>query len=169
MARLWARTGMRRFDSPDGRSLGVVIPCVGRGFKGRVISLVSVYGFVSGAGFDKERRDMFESLSNLLGQLPFDRYGLWVGTLMRRLDLRGSVRKVHLVLLPTGVGQGQGIRWWSGHRGKGCVFFFLIHRKGAGIRGSTQRVSEDIRLIISFVGKGIIVFSVLRRSCLRIL
>ena len=37
MARLWVRTGMRRFDSPDGRSLGVVIPCVGRGFKGRVL------------------------------------------------------------------------------------------------------------------------------------
>ena len=76
MARLWVRTGMRRFDSPDGRSLGVVIPCVGWSFKGRVISLVSVYGPVSGAGFDKERRAMFESLSNLLGQLPFR--SLWV-------------------------------------------------------------------------------------------
>ena len=53
MARLWARTGMRRFDSPDGRSktLGVVIPCVGRGFKGRVLSLVSVYGPCFGCGF----------------------------------------------------------------------------------------------------------------------
>ena len=52
------------------------------GFKGRVLSLVSVYGPVSGAGFDdKERRDMFESLSNLLGQqltvsFLFGRYGL---------------------------------------------------------------------------------------------
>ena len=49
------------FDSPDGRSLGLVIPCEGRGFKGWVLSLVSVYGPVSGAGFDRERRDMFES------------------------------------------------------------------------------------------------------------
>ena len=76
MARLWVKSGMRRFDSPDGRSVGVVIPCVGRGFKGRVISLVSVYGPVSGSGFDKDRRDMFDSLSNLLGQLPFR--SLWV-------------------------------------------------------------------------------------------
>ena len=76
MARLWVRHGMRRFDSPDGRSLGVVIPCVGRGFRGRVLSLVSVYGPVSGSGFEKERRDMFDSLSNLLGQLPFR--SLWV-------------------------------------------------------------------------------------------
>ena len=37
---------------------------------------MSVYGPVSGAGFDKERRDVFESLSNLLGQLPFR--SLWV-------------------------------------------------------------------------------------------
>ena len=38
--------------SPDGRSLAVVVPRAGRGFKGRVLSLVSVYGPVSGSGFD---------------------------------------------------------------------------------------------------------------------
>ena len=35
-----------------------------------------MHGPVSGAGFDQERRDMFESLSFLLGQLPFR--SLWV-------------------------------------------------------------------------------------------
>ena len=110
MARLWVRTGMRRFDSPDGRSLGVVIPCVGRGFKGRVISLVSVYGPVSGAGFDKERRDMFESLSNLFGQLPFR--SLWVvgGDFNAEIGFKGDGEEGTLVLLPTGVGLNPGIR-----------------------------------------------------------
>ena len=62
--------GERRHDSPDGRSLAVVVPCAGRGFKGRVLSLASVYGPVSGAGFDDERRVMFDSLSAILGLLP---------------------------------------------------------------------------------------------------
>ena len=60
---------------------------------------------------DKERRDMFESLSNLLGQLPFR--SLWVvgGDFNAEIGFKGgSVRKVRLVLLPTGVGQDQGIR-----------------------------------------------------------
>ena len=57
MARMWRRGGAKRFDSPDGRSLAVIVPCAGRGLRGRVLSLVSVYGPVSGAGFDNERRD----------------------------------------------------------------------------------------------------------------
>ena len=51
MANMWRRGGERRHDAPDGRSLAVVIPCAGRGFRGRVLSLVSVYGPVSGACF----------------------------------------------------------------------------------------------------------------------
>ena len=44
MASMWRRGGERRHDSPDGRSLAAVVPCAGRGFRGRVLSLVSVYG-----------------------------------------------------------------------------------------------------------------------------
>ena len=114
MARLWVRTGMRRFDSPDGRSLGVVIPChpcVGRGFRGRVLSLVSVYGPVSGSGFDKERRDMFDSLSNLLGQLPFR--SLWVvgGDFNAEIGFQGVGEEGTLgAFAHAGVGLDQGIR-----------------------------------------------------------
>ena len=35
MANMWRRGGERRQDSPDGRSLAVVVPCGGRGFVGR--------------------------------------------------------------------------------------------------------------------------------------
>ena len=31
MARMWRRGGAKRFDSPDGRSLAVIVPCAGRG------------------------------------------------------------------------------------------------------------------------------------------
>ena len=48
----------------------------GRGLKGRVLSLVSCYGPVSGAVFDDERRAMFDGLSTLLGSLPFR--SVWV-------------------------------------------------------------------------------------------
>ena len=51
------RGGQVRHDSPDGRSLAVVVPCTGRGLRGRVLSLVSVYGPVSGSGVDDERKD----------------------------------------------------------------------------------------------------------------
>ena len=49
---------------------------LGRGFRGRVLSLVSVYGPASGAAFDQERRRMFDCLSTLLGLLPFR--SVWV-------------------------------------------------------------------------------------------
>ena len=65
-----------RHDSPDGRSLAVVVPCAGRGLRGRVLSLVSVYGPVSGSGFDDERKDMFEGVSFLLGRIPVN--SVWV-------------------------------------------------------------------------------------------
>ena len=76
MARMWRRGGAKRFDSPDGRSLAVIVPCAGRGLRGRVLSLVSVYGPVSGAGFDNERRVLFDSLSVILGSLPLR--SVWV-------------------------------------------------------------------------------------------
>ena len=76
MARMWRRGGAKRFDSPDGRSIAVIVPCAGRGLRGRVLSLVSVYGPVSGAGFDNERRIMFDSLSVILGSLPLR--SVWV-------------------------------------------------------------------------------------------
>ena len=76
MARMWDRGGRVRHDSPDGRVIGVVVPCAGRGLKGRVLSLVSCYGPVSGSGFDDERRTMFDGLSTLLGSLPFR--SVWV-------------------------------------------------------------------------------------------
>ena len=54
----------------------MIVPCAGRGFRGRVLSLVSVYGPVSGAGLDSERRIMFDSLSVILGSLPLR--SVWV-------------------------------------------------------------------------------------------
>ena len=76
MARMWDRGGRVRHDSPDGLAIGLVVPCAGRGLKGRVLSLVSCYGPVSGAAFDDERRAMFDGLSTLLVSLPF--HSVWV-------------------------------------------------------------------------------------------
>ena len=42
MANMWRRGGNIRYDSSDGRSLAVIVPCAGRGVRGRVLSLVSV-------------------------------------------------------------------------------------------------------------------------------
>ena len=69
MANMWRR-GNIRYDSSDGRSLVVIVPCAGRGVRGRVLSLVSVYGPVSGSGFDADMRVMFDELSSLLSKLP---------------------------------------------------------------------------------------------------
>ena len=70
MANMWRRGGNIRYDSSDGRSLAVIVPCAGRGVRGRVLSLVSVYGPVSGAGFDADRQVMFDELSLLMSKLP---------------------------------------------------------------------------------------------------
>ena len=69
--------------------MGVVIFCVGRGLKSRVLSLVFYYGPVSGASFDDERRVMFDGLSTHLGSLSF--HLVWVVgvTSMQRLVLEG--------------------------------------------------------------------------------
>ena len=39
MANMLRRGGAKRFDSPDGRSLAVIVPCAGRGLRGRVLLL----------------------------------------------------------------------------------------------------------------------------------
>ena len=67
---MWRQGGNIRYDSSDGRSLAVIVPCAGRGVRGRVLSLVSVYGPVSGAEFDADRRVMFDELSLLMAKLP---------------------------------------------------------------------------------------------------
>ena len=67
---MWRRGGNTRYDSSDGRSLAVIAPCAGHGVRGRVLSLVSVYGPVSGSGFDADGRVMFDELSSLLSKLP---------------------------------------------------------------------------------------------------
>ena len=89
MANMWRRGGERRHDSPDGRSLAVVVPCAGRGSRGKVLSLVSVYGPVSGAGFDDERRVMFDSLSAILSLLP--EHSVWIigGDFNAEIGFRG--------------------------------------------------------------------------------
>ena len=88
---MWRRGG--NDDSSDGRSLAVVVPCAGRGVRGRVLSLVSVYGPVSGSGFDVDRRVMFDELSSLLSKLPASiGLGLLVVISMLRLDL-GELEK----------------------------------------------------------------------------
>ena len=40
MANMWRRGGAKRFESLDGRSLAVIVPCAGRGFRSRVLSIV---------------------------------------------------------------------------------------------------------------------------------
>ena len=73
---MWTRGVQRRFDSSDGRSLGIIVPCGGRGLKGRVFSLVSSCGPVSGAGFDQERRVLLDEVSTLLVDYLHGRFGL---------------------------------------------------------------------------------------------
>ena len=70
MANMWRRGGERRHDSPDGRSLAVVVPCAGRGSRVGFCLLFRYMVLYSGAGFDDERRVMFDSISAILGLLP---------------------------------------------------------------------------------------------------
>ena len=62
--------GQRRFDSSDGRSLGITVPCASRGLKGRVLSLVASYWPVSGTGFDQEQRVSLMHCRPFWGRLP---------------------------------------------------------------------------------------------------
>ena len=126
MANMWRRGGERRHDAPDGRSLAVVIPRAGRGFRGRVLSLVSVYGPVSGAGFDDERRVMFDSLSAILGLLP--------------------ERSVWII--------GGDFNAEIGYRGVGEESTLGIHAHGRRTRSGRQMMEwaqgEELRFLLSF-------------------
>ena len=130
MAIMWRGGGERRHDSLDGRSLAVVVPCAGRGFRGRVLSLVSVYGPVSGAAFDQERRRMFDCLSTLLGLLPF--------------------RSVWVV--------GGDFNAEVGYRGVGEDSTLGRHAHGRRTRSGHQLVEwaqgEDLRFLLSFTRQG---------------
>ena len=70
LARCWERGGSVRFDSPGGRSCGVLVPCAGRGVRGKVLALFSFYAPVSGPAFDAERRSALNELSTLLSSCP---------------------------------------------------------------------------------------------------
>ena len=123
---MWRRGGERRHDSPDGRSLAVVVPCACRGFKGRVLSLVSVYGPVSGAGFDDERRVMFDSMSAILGLLP--------------------ERSVWII--------GGDFNAEIGYRGVGEESTLGVHAHGRRTRSGRQMMEwalgEELRFLLSF-------------------
>ena len=70
LARCWERGGSVRFDSPGGRSCGVLVPRARRGVRGKVLALFSFYAPVSGPAFDAERRSALNELSLLLSSCP---------------------------------------------------------------------------------------------------
>ena len=78
MANMWRRGGERRRDSPDGRSLAVVVPCAGRGF-GVVFFLLSRFTGRFQGRLSIKRGDGCSTVS-----LPgwvfflFVRFGWWV-------------------------------------------------------------------------------------------
>ena len=90
LANMWRRGGSIRYDSADGRSMAVIVPCAGRGLRGKVLSLVSVYGPVSGSSFDAERRVMFDELSGILTQLPFRSVWVLGGDFNAEVGIRGG-------------------------------------------------------------------------------
>ena len=145
VANMWRRGGERRHDSPDGRSLAVA--CAGRGFRGRVLSLVSVYGPVSGAAFDQERRRMFDCLSTEVGFR-----GVGEDSTLGRHAHGRRTRSGH---------------WWNGLRERIFVFFCLLPDRVVEILGFTRRVGLAIQSIIFSVGREIIGFWVLLRYCLK--
>ena len=169
MANMWRRGGEKRHDAPDGRSLAVVIPCAGRGFRGKVLSLVSVYAPVSGAGFDQERRVMFDCLSSILGLLPFRSVWLVGGDFNAEVGFRGVGEETTLG------GHAHGRRTRTGRQlveyglwERTSGFFCLSQDNNVGILGIIPRAGLAIRLIIFFVGQGIIGFWAPRGFCLRI-
>ena len=95
-------------------------------FKGRVLSLVSVYGPVSGAGFDDERRVMFDSISAILGLLP--------------------ERSVWII--------GGDFNAETGYRGVGEGSTLGVHAHGRRARSGRQMMEwalgEELRFLLSF-------------------
>ena len=129
MANMWRRGAERRHDSPDGRSLAVVVPCAGRGFRGRVLSLVSVYGPVSGAGFDDERRVMFDSLSAILGLIP--EHSVWIigGDFNAEIGFRGVGEEATLGIHAHGRRTRSGRQMMEWAQGKELRFLLSFSRQ----------------------------------------
>ena len=155
---MWRRGGEKRHDAPDGRSMAVVIPCAGRGFRGKVLSLVSVYAPVSGAGFDQERRVMFDCLSTILGLLPFRSVWLVGGDFNAEVGFRGVGEETTLG------GHAHGRRNRTGRQlvewaaGEDLRFLLTFTRQQCRLEtlGIILRVGLATRLIIFFAGHGII-------------
>ena len=84
-----------------------------------------VYGPVSGVAFDHERRRMFDSLSMMLGLLPFR--SVWVvgGDFNAEVGYRGVGEDSLWVGMPIGEGPALDINWWNGRRERIFVFFCL--------------------------------------------
>ena len=126
--------------------------------EGRVLSLVSVYGPVSGARFDDERRIMFDSLSVILGSLPLR--SVWVvgGDFNAEIGFQGVGEESMVGPARTLVGGlGLGINWWNGLQGEDPAISFVLYTTSVvGTHGSTLRVGQGTQSIISFVGLAII-------------
>ena len=90
LANMWHRGGSIRHDSADGRSLAVIVPFTGRGIRGKVLSLISVYGPVSDLGFDAEWGVMFDELSGMLTQIPFRSTWVLGGDFNAEVGVRGG-------------------------------------------------------------------------------
>ena len=164
MANMWRRGVERRHDSPDGRSLAVVVPCAGRGFRGKVLSLVSVYGPVSGAGFDDERRVMFDSLSVIWGLLP--ERSVWIigGDFNAEIGFRGVGEESTLGIHAHGRRTRSGRQMMEWAQGEELRFLLTFSRQVCRDTWFPRRVSRDMRLIACFVGLAIIGFGC-RRLC----
>ena len=113
LARCWERGGSIRYDSPGGRSCGVLVPCAGRGVKGRALALFFYYAPVSGAGFDNERRTSLNELSAMLVSFPVRSVLILGGDFNAEVGYRGA-RKTVWDRLPMAVGTAAGTKWWSG-------------------------------------------------------
>ena len=109
LARCWEHGGSVRFDSLRGRSCGVVVPCAGRGVRGKVLALFSFYTPVSGTAFDAERRSALNELSLWLSSCPVCACYLWAGISMLRLGSRGLAMRAVWEIMPMDAGFAAGI------------------------------------------------------------
>ena len=173
LARCWERGGSVRFDSPGGRSCGVLVPCAGRGVRGKVLALFSFYAPVSGPAFDAERRSAMNELSTLLSSFPVRAVLLLGGDFNAEVGFKGvgvdSATKVVWEIMPTDAGIAVGIRWWNGQRGRLCFSWRLFIRKRIEIRGIILMMDAVIHWIMSCVVLVIFAFWVLLRFCTKML
>ena len=78
MANMWRRGGERRHDSGDGRSLAVIAPCAGRGFRGCVLSLLFRYVVqFLGLGLIPNVDECMSNLLSLLSQTEINPVRNW--------------------------------------------------------------------------------------------